>query len=80
MKKLKWIVLGNEIDNLGEYDVILFNDINGYLEDGEMNKIIDDNIDNKKNAVYFILQEIIRELLKVISLIILILLNQILLL
>ncbi|EKX79807.1 hypothetical protein CFSAN001628_009883 [Clostridium botulinum CFSAN001628] len=52
-EKAEMVVLGNEIDNLGEYDVILFNDINGYLEDGEMNKIIDDNIDNKKNAVYF---------------------------
>lgn len=43
--------LENETNNLKKYDVILFNDINGYFEDFEMNRIIKTN--TNKNAVYF---------------------------
>ncbi|GAA0741498.1 NARF domain-containing protein [Clostridium oceanicum] len=52
-EKVKMAIIDNKINNLAEYDVILFNDIRGNLENEEMNKIIDGNIDNKKNAVYF---------------------------
>lgn len=50
-EKVKMDTLGNKIDDLSKYDVIVFNDINGYLTDGEMNEMIREN--SNENAVYF---------------------------
>ncbi|NEU06074.1 NARF domain-containing protein [Clostridium senegalense] len=50
-KEPKMKILEDKIDDLNQYDVILFNDINGYLEDSEMNRIV--NISINTNLVYF---------------------------
>ncbi|EJO5347104.1 hypothetical protein NRP93_001174 [Clostridium botulinum] len=50
-KQTKMRILGDKIDDLNQYDVILFNDIKGYLTDDEMNEMIRKN--SNENAVYF---------------------------
>jgi len=52
-KKVKMAILGNRIDSLGlaEYDVILFNDINGDFTNNEIKEMIRKN--HTKDTVYF---------------------------